>query len=149
MSPPRSTFYKSRRRETFMRKLPNWVLPAAIFAAAFALVFNYGGSGPAPLPSHATQIVWSHGHDGTAENAQEHWEKHRGDFPELGSAAEYESAAAAFVAHPPLGTLIKHRADGDTLLYDPATNTFAVSDAAGEPRTFFRPESRRTYWDRQ
>lgn len=132
-----------------MRKLPNWVLPAAIFAAVFAVVFNYGGNGPAPLPSHATQIVWSHGHDGSAGNAQEHWEKHGGDFPELRSAGEYERAASAFVAHPPPGTLIKHRADGDTLLYDPATNTFAVSDAAGEPRTFFRPNSGRAYWDRQ
>ena len=134
-----------------MRRLPNWVLPAVIFAAVFALVFNYGGGGSAPVPSAplAPQVVWSHGHDGTAENAQEHWEKHGGDFPELGSAAEYDGAAAAFVAHPPPGTLIKHRADGDTLFYDPATNTFAVGDADGEPRTFFRPNSGRAYWDRQ
>ena len=45
--------------------------------------------------------------------------------------------------------LTKTNDRGDTLFYDPATNTFAVRDSDGEPRTFFRPDNGRAYWDRQ
>ena len=132
------------------RKLPSWAAPAAVFAAVFAICFAlaapHSATPQAPSPAG---IVWSHGHDGTARNAEEHWLKHGRDFPEFRDAAEYERGALAFIHHPPAGTLIKHRFNGDTLLYDPATNTFAVEDGDGEPRTFFRPGSRRAYWERQ
>ena len=94
-------------------------------------------------------VVWSHGRDGSARNAQEHWVKHGREFPEFHNAAEYEAGALAFVTNPPSGTLTKTDDRGDTLFYDPATNTFAVKDSRGEPRTFFRPDSGRAYWDRQ
>src|SRR5512146_547728 len=94
-------------------------------------------------------VVWSHGRDGAARNAEEHWEKHGSEFPEFRSARDYEQGTLAFVTHPPPGTLTKTNGRGDTLYYQPVTNIFAVKDRSGEPRTFFRPDSGRAYWDRQ
>jgi filamentous hemagglutinin len=124
-----------------------------ILAVAFGVdrLLNDARLGP-PLPPQQFQsqtVVWSHGRDGPARNAEEHWEKHARGFPEFHSALEYERAALAFVTSPPPGTLTKRNDRGDTLFYDPATNTFAVRDAQGAPRTFFRPDDGAAYWDRQ
>ncbi|MBS0274630.1 MAG: hypothetical protein JSR55_09560 [Proteobacteria bacterium] len=129
-----------------------------IFFAALLLAVAFGadrvlndarlGQLP-PEQSQSQNLVWSPGRDGPARNAEEHWEKHARDFPEFHSVLEYERAALAFVTSPPPGTLTKTDDRGDTLFYDPATNTFAVRDAQGEPRTFFRPDHGRAYWDRQ
>lgn len=94
-------------------------------------------------------IVWSHGRDGAEANAEEHWEKHAREFPEDHSEMDYVREANAFVHHPPPGTLIKHDDRGDTLFYQPSTDTFAVMDAQGEPRTFFKPDNGLAYWGRQ
>jgi pyocin large subunit-like protein len=135
-----------------MPKLSAWILPFVVVVGAAILGGILGGNGVS-WPKHdaapAAHVIWSHGHDGANANAQEHWEKHGGDFPELHDAQDYERAARSFVAAPPPGTLTKHRTNGDTLFYDPATNTFAVADRDGEPRTFFRPNSGRAYWERQ
>lgn len=104
---------------------------------------------PARTEATPEHVVWSHGRDGSVRNAEEHWEKHGGEFPEFHSAAEYEAGALAFVTNSPPGTLTKTNDRGDTLYYNPATNTFAVKDSRGEPRTFFRPDNGRAYWDRQ
>jgi filamentous hemagglutinin len=106
---------------------------------------------PAPQAETAAEqaIVWSHGRGGAARNAEEHWEKHGGEFPEFHSAREYEDGALRFITNPPAGTLTKTNDRGDTLYYEPATNTFAVKDRRGEPRTFFRPDDGRVYWNRQ
>ena len=92
---------------------------------------------------------WSHGRDGTNANANEHWRKHGAEFSEDRNAQEYEDEASNFLHHPPPGAKIKHRANGDTLVYDPGTNTFAVEDSQGEPRTMFKPDRGADYWDRQ
>jgi pyocin large subunit-like protein len=137
-----------------MPKLTTWILPFVVVAGAAILGAVLAGNG-VNQPKHdaatapAAHVVWSRGHDGAGANAEQHWEKHGGDFPELHSAQDYERAARSFVAAPPSGTLTKHRTNGDTLFYDPATNTFAVADRDGEPRTFFRPNSGRAYWERQ
>jgi filamentous hemagglutinin len=132
-----------------MRKI--WLSAIAVFTAVFAavVVLDAANTTPPSAAAIASQIVWSNGRDGAAENAQEHWEKHGGEFPQFRSAEDYERAALDFVRHPPPGTLEKHHGNGDTLLYQPSTNTFAVEDTQGEPRTFFRPNSGRAYWDRQ
>ncbi|HWA03249.1 MAG TPA: hypothetical protein VG819_06935 [Rhizomicrobium sp.] len=143
--------------------MPRWTLPSLVFAATFAFVYVVAGyRSPQPPVAHSVAsvatvagdagtgpVVWSHGPDGSAQNAEGHWRKHGRDFPELRSAAEYARAALEFVRNPPAGTLVKHRINGDTLLYDPRSNTFAVADVWGEPRTFFRPDSGRGYWERQ
>jgi filamentous hemagglutinin len=130
------------------------------FLAALAVAVVFGVARLGTLSSHPEPdtytagadrdaIVWSHGRGGAASNAEDHWTKHGGDFPEFHNAQEYERGALSFVTHIRPGTLTKRRSNGDTLFYDPATNTFAVTDSEGEPRTFFRPNSGRAYWDRQ
>ncbi len=137
-----------------MPKLTLWILPFAVVAAIFGGVLTSAQTGRASRPEFASaqsqgHIVWSHGHDGANANAEEHWQKHGREFPEFHSAQDYERGAQAFVTTPPAGTLTKHRANGDTLFFNPATNTFAVADRRGQPRTFFRPNNGRAYWDRQ
>jgi pyocin large subunit-like protein len=96
-----------------------------------------------------TSTVWSSGGVGSEENAQRHWRKHGAEFPQYRSARDYESGAHEFVTHPPPGTLTKQRSNGDTLYYDPGSNTFAVTKRGGTPRTFFHPDRGRKYWKRQ
>jgi RHS repeat-associated protein len=83
-----------------------------------------------------------------AENAYAHWTNHASEFPELSNAKQYVDAARAFVTTPPPGTLTMMRGT-DRLLYNPATNTFAVEMASGVPRTMFRPSDGINYWYRQ
>jgi pyocin large subunit-like protein len=133
----------------------------AVIAIAAAAGFMLGGPSfhtahiTATPASHQTDSTsdtttsWSHGQDGANANADEHWRKHGGEFSEDHNEHEYENEASNFVHHPPAGSEIKHRANGDTLVYDPDTNTFAVEDRNGEPRTMFKPDRGRAYWDRQ
>ena len=85
----------------------------------------------------------------SVENAQIHWSKHAGEFPEYTSSAQYARAAQSFVTAPPLGTLIKNKPNGDTVYYSAETNTFAVKDLTGAPRTMFKPVDGIEYWRRQ
>lgn len=145
----------SVKRETRMQNF--WRNGAVVIALVLAVAFGasriwHDGRIHAlqqQAQSAGEKIVWSHGRDGSAQNAEEHWQKHGSEFPKYHSAREYELGALAFVTKPPPGTLTKTNDRGDTLYYDPATNTFAVKDSRGEPRTFFRPRDGRAYWDRQ
>lgn len=62
---------------------------------------------------------------------------------------EFVEKAHAFVHSPPRGTLTLVRANGDTLLYDPKGNVFAVKSRAGAPRTMFKPDEGMAYWEEQ
>jgi len=96
-----------------------------------------------------TTKPWSETSKLSAEqNAAAHAAKHAAEFPEL-AKGEYIKAAQRFVEQPPQGVLVKTRPNGDTLLYDPATNTFAVRTADGVPRTMFRPTDGIKYWNKQ
>jgi pyocin large subunit-like protein len=62
---------------------------------------------------------------------------------------EFVKQAHAFVEHPPRGTLTMTRRNGDTLFYDPKGNVFAVASREGAPRTMFKPDDGRAYWEEQ
>jgi len=83
------------------------------------------------------------------DNALGHADKHLVEFPEYSNNTEYINGAQDFVSNPPSGTLTKTRANGDTLYYNPSTNTFAVSNSSGVPRTMFRPSNGINYWNVQ
>lgn len=85
----------------------------------------------------------------SVQNAYDHWSKHRDEFPEYQNAKQYVDGAHDFLNNSPLGTLSKDRNNGDTLLYDPNTNTFGSKNADGTPRTMFRPNDGPHYWNRQ
>ncbi|WP_436356560.1 S-type pyocin family protein [Brevundimonas sp. CEF1] len=65
------------------------------------------------------------------------------------SADEYLSKVRAFTEATPKGTETVKRPNGDTLYYQAATNTFAVVDRNGVPRTMFKPDDGPAYWAQQ
>lgn len=65
------------------------------------------------------------------------------------SPDDYAAMAHAFIADPPAGAETVRRANGDTLYYDAASNTFLVADRDGTPRTMFKPDDGPVYWAEQ
>ena len=65
------------------------------------------------------------------------------------SADDYLQKVRAFTETTPRGTETVKRPNGDTLYYQAATNTFAVVDRNGVPRTMFKPDDGPTYWAEQ
>ena len=83
-----------------------------------------------------------------AENAQRAFDRNGHDFGAENLDA-FVRKAHAFVEHPPKGTLTMTRRNGDTLMYDPKGNVFAVASKEGAPRTMFHPDDGRVYWEEQ
>lgn len=65
------------------------------------------------------------------------------------SADDYLTKVRAFTEATPRGTETVKRPNGDTLYYQAATNTFAVVDRNGVPRTMFKPDDGPAYWVQQ
>jgi pyocin large subunit-like protein len=65
------------------------------------------------------------------------------------SADDYLAKVRAFTEATPKGTETVKRPNGDTLYYQASTNTFAVVDRNGVPRTMFKPDDGPTYWAQQ
>ncbi|MEN2434347.1 RHS repeat-associated core domain-containing protein, partial [Weeksellaceae bacterium A-14] len=84
-----------------------------------------------------------------AQNAFSHFKKHGNEFPEFGNALQYSEGAHNFMKNSPAGTLMKTRSNGDVLKYNPASNTFGVTNSAGAPKTMFRPKDGIDYWLKQ
>jgi len=138
-----------------MNNPPLWLgVAGIILLAVFGLSLREHGPLQSPAPQTISvlapqgAVLWSHGPDGSRANAEEHWEKHGREFPAFHNEQDYVRAASVFVHRPPPGTLIKHDARGDTLFYQPSTDTFAVMDSRGELRTFFKPDNGYSYWNR-
>ncbi|HZZ88001.1 MAG TPA: hypothetical protein VFE13_06665 [Caulobacteraceae bacterium] len=103
---------------------------------------------PAPLASDGKPI-WAANRKHTAqENADYQFGKNGKDFGAL-SETDYVAKVHAFVDRPPSGVQKVERANGDALLYDAKTNTFAVVTKAGAPRTMFKPRDGANYWQQQ
>lgn len=71
-------------------------------------------------------------------NACQHWKDHRNDFPDLVNAKQYVEAAHSLARSPPAGTLKKIRVNGDAIFYNPKSNTFAITNKLGVPRTIYK-----------
>ena len=65
------------------------------------------------------------------------------------SADDYLTKVRAFTEATPKGTETVKRPNGDTLYYQASTNTFAVVDRNGVPRTMFKPDDGPSYWAEQ
>ena len=82
------------------------------------------------------------------ENAQRAFARN-GEAFGADNVAAFVDKAHAFVARPPKSALTQVRANGDTLIYDPKANVFAVRSKAGAPRTMFKPDDGLAYWEQQ
>jgi pyocin large subunit-like protein len=101
-----------------------------------------------PLASDGKPL-WAPNRKHTAEeNAAYQFGKNGKDFGAASEAA-YVAKVHAFVDRPPAGVKKIERSNGDALLYDAKTNTFAVVAKTGAPRTMFKPRDGSSYWDKQ
>lgn len=93
--------------------------------------------------------IWSTSRRGTAEeNAQRAYDRN-GEAFGAKDLDDFVRKAHDFVENPPAGVQRLTRANGDTLLYDPKANIFAVVNRDGAPRTMFKPDEGAAYWEQQ
>lgn len=76
------------------------------------------------------------------------YERNGGSFGAK-SVDDYLQKVRAFTEATPKGTETVKRPNGDTLYYQASTNTFAVTDRNGVPRTMFKPDDGPAYWAQQ
>lgn len=76
------------------------------------------------------------------------YERNGADFGAR-SPEDFMARVEAFTKNPPAGVEKVSRPNGDTLLYQASTNTFAVVARDGTPRTMFKPDDGPTYWAEQ
>lgn len=76
------------------------------------------------------------------------FERNGADFG-AATAEDYLARVRAFTARPPAGTDRVERPNGDVLLYQASTNTFAVVSRDGVPKTMFKPRDGAAYWAEQ
>ena len=82
------------------------------------------------------------------EKIQRLYERNGADF-DARSPEEFLAKVTAFTTRPPSGVERVSRPNGDTLLYQASTNTFAVVARDGTARTMFKPPTGATYWEEQ
>lgn len=105
--------------------------------------------GSAPVRLVSGRPMWADNRSHTAqENAQYQFEQHGS---ELGARDldDFVGKAHRFANSPPSGALSLTRANGDRLMFDPKSQLFAVVRSDGAPRTVFKPETGKAYWDEQ
>jgi hypothetical protein len=76
------------------------------------------------------------------------FERNGADFG-ADTAEAYLAKVQAFISRPPAGTDRVERPNGDVLLYQDSTNTFAVVSRDGVPKTMFKPRDGAAYWAEQ
>jgi pyocin large subunit-like protein len=95
---------------------------------------------PGPLTANRRETV--------DEKIQRLYERNGADFGAR-SPEDFLAKVTAFTTSPPSGTDRATRPNGDVLLYQASTNTFAVVDREGTPRTMFKPDEGEAYWAEQ
>lgn len=106
-------------------------------------------SGRASAPLVDGRPLWSETQRYSAqENAERAYARNGAAF-EATDLDDFVRKAHAFVNDPPAGAETLSRGNGDTLIYDPAANVFAVANAEGAPRTMFKPDNGPAYWEEQ
>lgn len=102
-----------------------------------------------PVPEVDGRPMWSETQRYSAqENAERAFERN-GEAFEAASLDDFVRKAHAFVNDPPASAETIRRGNGDTLIYDPQDNIFAVATAQGAPRTMFKPDDGPVYWEEQ
>jgi hypothetical protein len=101
-----------------------------------------------PPPMIDGKPMWA---DNRQHSAQENLDY---QFDKWGSAfgardsKDYAKKALAFTGHPPARVEKISRPNGDTLLYDKGSNTFAIVRKDGAPRLFRKPPGGAADWEK-
>jgi pyocin large subunit-like protein len=103
----------------------------------------------APVRLVQGKPAWADSRNYSAEeNIRYQFEQHGA---ELGArnADDFVAKVHRFVNTPPDGALTLTRANGDKLMFDGKSGLFGVVRSDGAPRTVFKPETGKAYWDEQ
>lgn len=103
----------------------------------------------APVPQVDGRPLWSETQRYSAQENAERAFARNGEAFGATDLDDFVRKAHAFVNDPPAGAETIKRGNGDTLIYDPEANIFAVATAAGAPRTMFKPDNGAAYWEEQ
>lgn len=102
-----------------------------------------------PVPQVDGRPLWSETQRYSAQENAERAYARNGEAFGAANLDDFVRKAHAFVNDPPAGAETIKRGNGDTLIYDPAANIFAVATAQGAPRTMFKPDNGAAYWEEQ
>lgn len=136
---------------------PSAVAPQQAAGTQMATVAQDAPAAKAPQVDHRKDPVklvdgkpmWSASRRYSAEQNAERAFTRNGEAFGADTLDQFVEKAHAFVEAPPKGTLTYVRTNGDKLFYDPKGNVFAVATKDGAPRTMFKPDEGRAYWDEQ
>jgi hypothetical protein len=110
---------------------------------------SFDNRAPVDTSGIDASVKWASNRKFTAqENVARQFRRNGSDF-DAADANDYAAKAAAFVANPPAGAKTAVRGNGDKLFYDAASNTFAVMNRRGLPKTMFKPRDGGAYWTQQ
>jgi pyocin large subunit-like protein len=110
---------------------------------------SYTARADAPVPLFEGKPMWAPNRKHSAEDNAQYQFSHHGEDFHAKTEEDYVSKAHAFIDHPPAGAETIERRNGDRLIYDQSSNTFAVASRDGAPRTLFRPRTGADYWAEQ
>ncbi len=105
-------------------------------------------AGDASVPADAQGPITANRRETVDEKIQRLYERNGADFGAR-SPEDFLTKVVAFTRTPPADADRATRPNGDVLLYQASTNTFAVIAEDGTPRTMFKPDDGPAYWAEQ
>ena len=99
-------------------------------------------------PETAKPVLTSNRRETTDAKVARLFQRNGADF-DAASADDYLAKVQRFTSRPPDGTERVERPNGDVLLYQASTNTFAVVSREGVAKTMFKPRDGAAYWAEQ
>lgn len=104
-------------------------------------------NGGAAAPEAAAAIT-ANRRESVDEKVRRLFERNGADF-DARTPEAYLAQVEAFTKRTPSDVERATRPNGDVLLYQASTNTFAVVDSDGVARTMFKPDEGAAYWEEQ
>ena len=117
-------------------------------ATPVALVSTAAAATPAEGDRAEKAVITANRRETVDEKIQRLYERNGADF-DARSAEDFLDKVTAFTTRTPADVERASRLNGDTLLYQASTNTFAVVARDGTARTMFKPDDGPTYWAEQ
>lgn len=121
---------------------------AAVTLTAGGVAASSAAATPSPATEGGATVLTANRRETVDEKIRRLYERNGEDFGAR-SPEDFLAKVEAFTKTPPPGVDTATRPNGDTLLYQASTNTFAVVDRDGTPRTMFKPDDGPAYWNEQ
>lgn len=103
---------------------------------------------PGAVAAEATPVLTANRRESVDAKTERLFRTNGADFG-AATAAEYLDKVRTFTARPPADAERVERPNGDVLLYQASTNTFAVVSREGVAKTMFKPRDGAAYWAEQ